>query len=203
MIRDNSTHKIARYAILPLIDTPITPNHLTVLRLVTGVVACVAFASGIRYWEVIGGFIWVLSALLDCADGELARMRNQCSEWGHKLDYFSDVTVTALFFVGIGLGARDSIPEIVAIIMGFVAASGVIVAEILAERIDQLKKVDGEKAYPGMAGFNFDDILFLFALVVWIDWQQYFLIGASVGAPLFALLTMYKLRQFYSEIHQS
>jgi phosphatidylglycerophosphate synthase len=197
------THKTARLFVLPLINTPITPNHLTVLRLVTGIIACVAFASGIRYWEVLGGFIWILSALLDCADGELARMRNQCSEWGHKFDYFSDVTVTALFFVGIGIGARDSIPELIAIIMGLVAASGVIVAEVLAERIDQLKKVDGEKAYPGIAGFNFDDILFLFAVIVWLDWQQYFLIGTSVGAPIFALLTMYKLRQFYSENHQS
>jgi phosphatidylglycerophosphate synthase len=197
MLSDNWTHKVARLFVLPLLDSPITPNHLTILRLITGVTACVAFASGIRSWEIIGGFIWILSALLDCADGELARMRNQCSEWGHKFDYFSDVTVTALFFVGIGIGARDAIPEIVAIIMGLVAAAGVIVAEVLAERIDQLKKVDDEKAYPGMAGFNFDDILFLFALIVWIDWQQYFLIGASIGAPLFALLTLYKFYQIH------
>lgn len=195
MISDNWSHKVARFFVLPLLDSAITPNHLTVLRLTTGVIACVAFASGMRYWEVLGGFIWVLSTLLDCADGELARMRNQCSEWGHKLDYFSDVTVTALFFVGIGIGSRDSIPELIAIIMGLAAASGVIVAEVLAERIDQLKKVDGKKAYPGIAGFNFDDILFLFALIVWIDWQQYFLIGASIGAPLFAILTLHKYRQ--------
>ena len=130
-------------------------------------------------------------------------MRNQCSEWGHKLDYFSDVTVTALFFLGIGIGLRDSMPAAWSVSMGLVAAAGVITAEILAEKIDQLKKRTGEKAYPGIVGFNFDDILFLFAVIVWLDWQQYFLIGASVGAPLFALLTMYKLRQFYSEIHQS
>ena len=67
MISDNWSHKVARLFVLPLLDSPITPNHLTVLRLTTGVIACVAFASGIRYWEVIGGFIWVLSTLLDCA----------------------------------------------------------------------------------------------------------------------------------------
>lgn len=195
MLKNNWTHKVARFAIRPLLDTPITPNHLTVLRLLTGLVACVAFASGIRDWEVLGGFVWILSSLLDCADGELARMRNQCSEWGHKFDYFSDVTVTALFFVGIGIGARDSIPELVAVIMGFVAGNGVVVAAALAERIDQLKEEEGEKAYSGFAGFNFDDILFLFAVIVWLDWQQYFLIGASIGAPLFALLTSHKLRK--------
>ena len=203
MLSDNWTHKIARLFIIPILDSPITPNHLTVLRLITGVIACVTFASGIRYWEVMGGFIWILSTLLDCADGELARMRNQCSEWGHKLDYFSDVTVTALFFVGIGIGARDSIPELVAVIMGFVAGNGVVAASVMTEQIDQLKEATGEKAYPGIAGFNFDDVLFLFALIIWLDWQLYFLIGASIGAPLFALHAQHKLRQLNSDTSKS
>ncbi|MGB1800538.1 MAG: CDP-alcohol phosphatidyltransferase family protein [Gammaproteobacteria bacterium] len=197
-MNNNWTHKIARLLVKTLVKTPVKPNHITTVRLITGIIACVMFATGIRYWEVIGGFIWILSTLLDCIDGELARMRNQCSEWGHKFDYFSDTTVTALFFIGIGIGARDAIPELLAVILGFVAAQSVVVAIVLAERIDQLKEKVGEKAYPGIAGFNFDDILFLFALIIWLDWQLYFLIGASIGAPLFALLTRHKLRQINS-----
>ena len=195
MSRISWTHKVARFCLIPVIKSPITPNHLTVLRLITGIIACVTFASGIRYLEIIGGFIWILSALLDCADGELARMRNQSSEWGHKFDFFSDTTVTALFFIGIGIGARDSMPELVAVVLGFIIAQGVVVAAVLTEKIDQIKEESGDKAYPGIAGFNFDDILFLFALIIWLDWQMYFLVGASIGAPLFALLTFYKLVQ--------
>ncbi|MDX1518839.1 MAG: hypothetical protein R3318_01870, partial [Gammaproteobacteria bacterium] len=41
----------------------------------------------------------------------------------------------------------------------------------------------------GFAGFDFDDILYLFPLIVWFDWHFLFLAGASVGAPTFALLT--------------
>ncbi len=196
-------HKTARLLVVPLVNTPITPNHLTILRLVTGIIACATFSSGIRFVEILGGFIWVFSTLLDNADGELARMRNQCSEWGHKFDYFSDITVTALFFVSIGIGLRDSIPAAWSVSMGIAAAAGVIAAEIFAEQIDQLKHGTGEKAYPGIAGFNFDDILFLFAFIVWFSWQKYFLIGASVGAPLFALLTLYKLRQHVNSNYKS
>jgi phosphatidylglycerophosphate synthase len=188
-------HKVARVCLLPLIDTPITPNHITMLRLLTGIAACAAFATGIRFWEILGGFIWILSTFLDCADGELARLRQTCSEWGHKFDYFSDTLVTALFFVGIGIGLRDSLLGQWAVLTGIAAGSGVIAAEILAERIDQLKKDSGEKAHPGIAGFDFDEILFLFAFIVWFGWQKPFLIGASIGAPLFALFTLYKLRQ--------
>jgi len=192
---DSWVHKCARICILPLVDTPITPNHITMLRLVTGIAACVAFATGIRFWEILGGFVWILSTFLDCADGELARQRQACSEWGHKFDYFSDVTVTALFFVGIGIGLRDSMPGFWAVSMGITAGVGVIAAEILAERIDQLKIETGDKAYSGIAGFDFDEILFLFAFIVWFGWQKPFLIGASAGAPLFALFTLYKLRK--------
>jgi len=195
MLDHSWTHKVARLCLLPLIDTPVTPNHITMLRLLTGIAACVAFATGIRFWEILGGFIWILSTFLDCADGELARLRQTCSEWGHKFDYFSDTLVTALFFVGIGIGLRDSISGLWAVSMGIVAGGGVVVAGVLAERIDQHKKESGEKAYQGIAGFDFDEILFLFAFIVWFGWQEPFLIGASIGAPLFALVTLYKLRK--------
>ena len=197
-MNNNWTHKIARLLVLILVKTPVKPNHVTIVRLVSGITACVMFATGIRYWEVVGAATWLVSVFLDCVDGELARMKNQTSEFGHNFDYLSDTVVTALFFIGIGIGARDSMPELVAVILGFVAAQGVVVAIVLAEQIDQLKAEVGEKAYPGFAGFNFDDILFLFALIIWLDWQLYFLLGASIGAPLFALLTRHKLRQINS-----
>jgi len=80
------------------------------------------------------------------------------------------------------------------LLMGFTAAAGVIIAEILAETIDQAKKEEGEKAYPGIAGFDFDDILYLFAPVVWFNLHLPFVVGASVGAPAFAILTWYRLQ---------
>ncbi len=195
MVGDSWTHKIARVCILPLVNSPVTPNHLTILRLVSGIAACSSFAVGTQEWNLWGGLFWIVSAFLDRADGELARVSGKTSEWGHKFDYFCDVTVTALFFVGIGIGLRDSSLGYWSIVMGLSASAGVVVAEILAEIIDQAQKEFGEKAYAGFAGFDFDDVLYLFAPVVWLGWHFPFLIGASVGAPVFALLTWYKLKK--------
>ncbi len=197
---DSWTHKIARVCILPLVNTPITPNHLTTLRLITGVAACGLFAIGTTEWNLYGGILWILSAFLDRADGELARVSGKISPWGHKYDYFSDVFVTALFFIGIGIGLRNTIFWNVelglwTIVMGICATAGVITAEILAEKIDRARKDTGEKAYAGFAGFDFDDVLYLFAPVVWLNLHQPFLIGASVGAPVFALLTWYRFKK--------
>ena len=193
MVGDSWTHKIARVCILPLVKTPVTPNHLTIFRLITGLAACSAFAIGTQEWNLWGGVLWIFSAFLDRADGELARVSGKTSEWGHKFDYYCDASVTALFFVGIGIGLREFSLGYWTIIMGFSAAAGVVATEILAEIIDQAQKETGDKAYSGFAGFDFDDILYLFAPVVWLNWHFLFLIGASVGAPIFALLTWYRL----------
>lgn len=195
MVGDSWTHKIARFLILPLVNSPVTPNHLTTLRLLTGIAACTAFAIGSNEWNLWGGILWIVSALLDRADGELARVSGKTSPGGHKYDYFCDVFVTALFFIGIGIGLRESSIGFWSILCGLSAAAGVIVAEILAEIIDQSQQDTGEKAYPGFAGFDFDDVLYLFAPVVWLNWHYPFLLGASVGAPVFALLTWYRLKQ--------
>lgn len=194
MAGDSWTHKIARVCILPLVNTPVTPNHLTILRLISGIAACTAFAIGSEHWNLWGGVLWLISAFLDRADGELARVSGKTSAWGHKFDYISDVTVTALFFVGIGIGLRESSLGYWTIVMGLTASFGVVAAEILADIYDQAQKETGKKAYTGFAGFDFDDVLYLFAPIVWLGWHYPFLICASVGAPAFALFTWYKLK---------
>lgn len=153
-----------------------------------------AFAVGSQQWNIWGGVLWIFSAFMDRADGELARVSGKSSPWGHKYDYVTDVMITVLFFVGIGIGLRTSSLGSWSIVFGIIAATGVLMAEIMAEMIDQVKKTSGEKAYPGFAGFDFDDILYLFPLIVWFDWHFAFLLGASAGAPAFALLTWYRLK---------
>ena len=204
MVGDSWTHKIARVCILPLVDTPVMPNHLTALRLVTGIAACTAFAVGDRQWDIWGGWLWLLSAFLDRADGELARVSGKITPGGHKFDMVSDTAVTSLFFLGAGIGLRHTELGNIAIIAGVAGALGVFAAEYLAEVIDQMGKDTGDKAYAGRWGFDFDDVLYLFAPVIWLGWQMPFVLGASVGAPAFALYTLYRLRcRRRDEIDQS
>ena len=194
MVGDSWTHKIARFCILPLVHTRVSPNHLTTVRLVSGIAACTCFAIGTRSWDIWGGWLWLFSAFMDRADGELARASGKMSPGGHRYDMVCDIGVTSLFFLGCGIGLRDGFLGDWAIVLGIAGAAGVFAAEILAEIIDRMKADTGDKAYPGIWGFDFDDVLYLFAPVVWLGWQMPFVVGASVGAPAFAALTWYKLR---------
>ena len=189
------THRLALLFVRPLANTPITPNHLTFARLISGLAACYCFATGERELVIWGGWIWILSAFLDRADGELARVSGKTSPWGHKFDMVCDTTVTCLFFVAGGIGLRSTELGSWAIAMGVAGGLGVLAAEYFAEQIDKRTDDPADRAYPGYAGFDFDDVLYLFAAVAWLDLFMPFIAGAAIGAPAFALLTLYKWRK--------
>jgi len=189
------THRIARWTILPLVGTRVTPNHLTTLRLATGLLACLAFALGSREGEIWGGVLWVLSAFLDRADGELARVSGQMSAAGHAYDYACDVACNALFFAAIGIGARDGILGGWAIPIGLVTAASIAAGSLLSEELEK-RDGSGKKAYTGVAGFDFDDMLYLFGPFAWLGWLTPLLVSAAIGGTAVALLTWWRLQRF-------
>jgi phosphatidylglycerophosphate synthase len=194
MVGDSWTHKIARVMVRPLVGSPVTPNHLTTLRLATGIAACAAFAVGGRDYEIWGGVLWVFSAFLDRADGELARLANAQSPGGHLYDYVTDVLCTTLFFIAVGFGLRHGALGNWAVALGLVAGLSVGWASLLSEALEQRKR-DGIKAYEGAGGFDFDDIMYLFGPIAWLSLLSPLLVGAAVGGPAFAILTWLRLRR--------
>jgi archaetidylinositol phosphate synthase len=188
------THRLSRMMVRPLVGGPVTPNHLTTARLVTGLLACGAFATGAATWTLWGGMLWIVSCLLDRADGELARLGGTSSQGGHLYDYYTDVAINGLLFVAIGIGLRDetSIGGW-ALVLGAVSGVTVAAASVLAERLERAGVGEG-KAYAGVLGFDFDDVLYLLAPIAWLGWFPYVLIGAALGGPAFAILTAWRLR---------
>jgi phosphatidylglycerophosphate synthase len=190
MIGSSWTHKLARVVVRPLVNTPVTPNHLTTLRLLVGLAACYAFAQGTRAGDVWGGWIWLLSAFLDRADGELARISGKTSAWGHTFDYYADEVCNALFFVAIGIGFAAKGGELAAwsVPMGIWTGAGLLVCGYWSERLEQLSPT-GQKAYAGKWGFDFDDMLYLLAPLAWLDWLGFVLVAAALVVPVITIVT--------------
>jgi phosphatidylglycerophosphate synthase len=71
--------------------TPITPNQVTFLSAVIAAGACAMFALLPSHaWLVAAAAVFELSFVLDCADGQLARLRKTASPLGHLLDFLMD-----------------------------------------------------------------------------------------------------------------
>ncbi len=178
--------RLAYRLIYPLRDTWVTPNHLTFLRLLFGVFACLALAQGSYVWINVGAFCFAFSNFLDHTDGELARLSGKMSKFGHYLDLVSDAIVNILLFVGIGIGMMNSYLGDYALPMGVLA--GIAVAAIFHMRLiieEQVGKTDARQ--PNAGGLEAEDVLYLLPVVTLFNQAVPFLILASIGAPLFGL----------------
>jgi len=174
------------------VGTGVTPNHLTTLRLITGLLAVAALVPGDPDWTWWGGWLWLLSAFLDRADGELARIGHMESAEGRAWDCLVDNIVNPLFFVAIGFGLRHSELGGGAIVLGLLSGLSLFLAGYWSEALEQRQNLT-VKAYSGAFGFDLEDLLYLLAPLAWLDWLLPVLIGASIGATLMALLTGWRL----------
>lgn len=91
------------YAFVALVyRTPMTPNQVTLLSIVVGVAAAACWWQGGERGMLWGGILLWTSAILDGADGILARAKQSFSELGRALDGSADLIVAALVAVAAG-----------------------------------------------------------------------------------------------------
>ncbi len=96
---DVALHRPLAYAITRIAyPTPITPDQITWLSMFVGIAAGAAawssFALGAPRMGLAGS-LFILSAVFDCSDGQLARLRGTSSSFGRMLDGAVDAVVQA------------------------------------------------------------------------------------------------------------
>jgi putative membrane protein len=191
--------RFARALVSPFVDTGLTPNHVTSLRIVMAIAACTACAVGGTEWSHWAALFWILATVLDRADGEFARLTGLCSEWGHLYDYWSDVAINALVFFAAGVNLSHGAWGAWAILLGAVAAAIIAADAILAE---QLETRIGEKSFPSRSGLDFDDIIFVLAPILWFRFYLPLLFGAVAGGLIVGFVLWGRLTKLAAERRQ-
>ena len=82
-----------------------TPNQVTTVSVLIGLLAAAAFATGERWGLVAGAVLLQLAFTTDCVDGQLARYTRTFSKLGAWLDSVFDRTKEYLAFAGLAIGA--------------------------------------------------------------------------------------------------
>ncbi len=153
-----STTSVNAYSLFPLVRhislrlspvlgrSPFSANQISYLSLVLGLAAawCMLYES---YWiKVAGGILLVSCYILDNCDGEVARLKGQCSEYGRRLDNFVDWAVHTALFAALGVGVASSSGQDMWAWMGWIAALGstinYIIGTIAEERQAKSGKTD-------------------------------------------------------------
>ena len=93
---------IAGFVVWVLYPTPITPNQLTIASTVAGLIAAGFYLHHEAASTAIAGLLVTFKDLLDSADGQLARARQQYTRIGRFLDSIGDFVVDVVVFGAIG-----------------------------------------------------------------------------------------------------
>jgi archaetidylinositol phosphate synthase len=192
MSHDTWAHRVVRPAVRRLARSRITPNHLTFLRLLTGFAAAALLATGDPICADAGGAVFLVSFLLDRADGDLARLAGKASRWGHRFDLCADYSSNILVFLGMGFGLQAGALGPSAIALGAVAGSAIVLIFWLVSFVERM---EGAALFPTAGGFDPDDAMLAVPLSIWFGGETYILVAAAIGAPAFLAWSLWRFRR--------
>ncbi len=81
---------------------PISPNIITIISFVTGLMAAFMFIKGNYFFTLFAGLLVQLSSIIDGCDGEIARLKFQGTPFGAWFDTILDRYVDTAISIGIG-----------------------------------------------------------------------------------------------------
>ncbi|MFD5116446.1 CDP-alcohol phosphatidyltransferase family protein [Streptomyces sp. NPDC058220] len=90
-----------------LVNTRISPNQLTYLMVVVGVIGGAALLVPGLTGAILAVVLFQIYLLLDCVDGEVARWRKQTSITGVYLDRVGHYLCEAALLIGFGIRGAD------------------------------------------------------------------------------------------------
>lgn len=134
-----------------LVGTGITPNQLTYLMVVAGVLAGAALLVPGLPGALLGAVLIQVYLLLDCVDGEIARWRGQTSVTGVYLDRVGHYLAEAALLVGFGLRGADlwgttgstGSPQWLWAFLGTLAALGAVLIKAETDLVDVARARSG------------------------------------------------------------
>lgn len=84
--------------------TSITPNQVSLMTTIVGIISAYFFSRGDVVSFVIAGSLYFLAMVLDCVDGMIARLKNNGTAVGRIIDGVSDYIVGTSIYIGMGIG---------------------------------------------------------------------------------------------------
>lgn len=133
-------------------NTNITPNQLSIAALIFGVLAGILYGFGTYEFFVLASISFFICNTLDCADGQLARLKNNGTKVGRIIDGFIDYLSSISIFLGIGI-ALSSITGDPLYSWGLTIAAGISKA-IQNMKFDYYRNLYLEHVYGKVSGIE-------------------------------------------------
>ncbi len=115
---------LSKFVTLVFMRLPVTANQITAASLVSGLAAAWYLMQGSRTGDIAAGALFVITYVLDNCDGEIARLKGQCTTFGMRFDSFVDWAAHTAFFAALGYGVAERFGNDLWFWMGLAAAAG-------------------------------------------------------------------------------
>lgn len=166
---------LASLIVRAVFKTPVTPNGLTYFSFLVGLVGAFFISRGTYADFVVGGVLTQLSAIIDCADGQLARAKDICSKFGSYLDLFLDRITDFALIVGASVGCYRFYDDSNLLLLGLLG-SGLYLLQINLYYITKNYKNDHKHGATGEARAMFLLLVLIFSIAGRLDIMIYLLI---------------------------
>jgi phosphatidylglycerophosphate synthase len=141
-----------------LISTPLTPNQITAASLAVGLLAAACFLPESFAWSLLGWLLFESSYVLDCVDGEIARLKMQESPLGAWIDSMADNVVQAAILFVLSVRLQRSTGHWGFVALGTVGAVGILVTGVTVThflvRDKGLRLADAGERWMGSLGLR-------------------------------------------------
>jgi 1L-myo-inositol 1-phosphate cytidylyltransferase / CDP-L-myo-inositol myo-inositolphosphotransferase len=202
---------LARSLTRALLSTPISPNAVTLASMAIGVAGGLLVGSAGTGRVLAGVVCLVASGILDCCDGELARLRHAESRLGHVLDVAGDTLVAVALLAGIvrrlvRSGPVPGWPVLAALGLGVAGAFGAITwSEVTEARRRRVSRWEN-RVLDGVLGPLTTRDWYVFPVAFALAGRLGWLVpAAAVGAHVFWVVTLVLLLRVLrvSQVHGS
>ncbi len=191
--------RISLFITKRLINTSITPNQVTVISVLIGLVGAAFMAIGQGAWQIIGSWLFLAHSIVDGCDGEIARLKFLESRIGGILDFWGDNVVHAAVFGAIGFEWWTRTGQLLAIILFLIAVSGTFFSASIVF-FTAMKKKSGEgPLYTSVSEKNRKsklvrvadylsrrDFIYLVIILAYMKHLDWFLVATAIGTLCFS-----------------
>lgn len=119
--------RLSRYFTRYFLKTSLTPNQITGLSFLSGMIGLGFFTDNRYLFQILGALFFQLFYILDNCDGEVARAKNMTSRWGSWLDIGCDAVIHILFFMAVSWGVYSENLNKLYLYLGLFSSLGVMI----------------------------------------------------------------------------
>jgi len=123
----------------------ITPNQISMLSFLTGLISAFLFSNGHYLYFILGGIFAQISSIIDGCDGEIARLKFQRTKYGEWMDRVFDRYADAFIILGIIYGVWQNTGWRGVWIVGFIALIGTFMNSYTAAWYDEFLREIGNR----------------------------------------------------------